>query len=302
MFLTRDYICTTALSRARLKSEFVTLMTNGDSGISAFPEEDNMLCWKGTISGSKNTVFEGIGYKLSFSFPTDYPFKPPKVKFDTVCFHPNMDVFGDICLDILTDKWSSAYDVRTILLAIQRLCEQPNTCSPLNPHAAELWENQEEYRKMVEKLYKTKIRDEVCNDSYVLTAKRLQSDLMALMISGDSGISAFPVEDNIFRWKATISGSKYKWFEEENNLFILFLTDYPLKPPEVTFETGLLRNYIKCLDILEEDKWSSDYDVRSILVSIERVLREPMRLRYRKKTSSQKTGKRRRGNRTLDLS
>ncbi|KAL6511152.1 Ubiquitin-conjugating enzyme [Orobanche gracilis] len=272
MFLTRDYICPTSLSRARLKSELVTLMTNGDSGISAFPEEDNILCWKGTISGSKNTVFEGIEYKLSFSFPTDYPFKPPKVKFDTICFHPNMDVFGDICLDILKDKWSSAYDVRTILLSIQRLLREPNTCFPLNPHAAELWENQEEYRKMVEKLYKTKIRDEVCEDSHVLTAKKLQSDLMALMISGDSGISAFPVEDNIFRWKATIFGSKYKWFEEDN-LSILFPTDYPLKPPEVTFETGLLRNYIICLDILEEDKWSSDYDVRSILVSIEKVLR-----------------------------
>jgi len=73
----------------------------GDSGISAFPEEDNIFCWKGTISGSKDTVFEGTEYKLSLSFPNDYPFKPPKVKFETGCFHPNVDVFGNICLDIL---------------------------------------------------------------------------------------------------------------------------------------------------------------------------------------------------------
>ncbi|KAG5627751.1 hypothetical protein H5410_012969 [Solanum commersonii] len=32
---------------------------SGDSGISAFPEEDNIFCWKGTITGSKDTVFEG---------------------------------------------------------------------------------------------------------------------------------------------------------------------------------------------------------------------------------------------------
>lgn len=74
---------------------------SGDSGISAFPEEDNLFNWKGTISGSKDTVFEGTEYKLSLSFPNDYPFKSPKVKFETSCFHPNVDVFGNICLDIL---------------------------------------------------------------------------------------------------------------------------------------------------------------------------------------------------------
>ncbi|XP_030522433.1 ubiquitin-conjugating enzyme E2 20 [Rhodamnia argentea] len=138
----------------RLQSELMALMMSGDPGISAFPEEDNIFCWKGTIIGSKGTVFEGTEYKLSLSFPNDYPFKPPKVKFETACFHPNVDVYGNICLDILQDKWSSAYDVRTILLSIQSLLGEPNTSSPLNTQAAQLWSNQEEYRKMVEKLYK----------------------------------------------------------------------------------------------------------------------------------------------------
>jgi len=79
---------------------------SGDSGISAFPEEDNIFFWKGTITGSKDTVFEGTEYKLSLSFPNDYPFKPPKVKFETACFHPNVDVHGNICLDILQVNWS----------------------------------------------------------------------------------------------------------------------------------------------------------------------------------------------------
>lgn len=138
----------------RLQSELMSLMMSGDPGISAFPEEDNIFSWKGTIQGSKETVFEDTEYKLSLTFPADYPFKPPKVKFETGCFHPNVDVFGNICLDILQDKWSSAYDVRTILLSIQSLLGEPNTSSPLNTQAAALWSNQEEYRKMVEKLYK----------------------------------------------------------------------------------------------------------------------------------------------------
>ncbi|CAM8889224.1 unnamed protein product [Rhodiola kirilowii] len=138
----------------RLQSELMALMMSGEAGISAFPEEDNIFIWKGTISGIKDTVFEDTEYKLSLAFPTDYPFKPPKVKFETGCFHPNVDLYGNICLDILQDKWSSAYDVRTILLSIQSLLGEPNTSSPLNNQAAAMWSNQEEYRKMVMKLYK----------------------------------------------------------------------------------------------------------------------------------------------------
>jgi ubiquitin-protein ligase len=141
-----------------------SFQTCGDPGISAFPEGDNIFAWIGTIKGSTTTVYEGLSYKLTLKFPTDYPFKPPTVKFDTLCFHPNVDQYGNICLDILQvdfsphlvfpslqlmlwcllswcstalptyaqiwlteyapfcqDKWSSAYDVRTILLSIQSL-------------------------------------------------------------------------------------------------------------------------------------------------------------------------------------
>lgn len=41
--------------------------------------------------------------------------------FVTPCFHPNVDEQGFICLDILKDKWSALYDVRSILLSIQSL-------------------------------------------------------------------------------------------------------------------------------------------------------------------------------------
>lgn len=41
------------------------------------------------------------------------------MRFETTLFHPNVDVHGNICLDILKEKWSAAYSVRTILLSIQ---------------------------------------------------------------------------------------------------------------------------------------------------------------------------------------
>ncbi|KAF3326201.1 ubiquitin-conjugating enzyme E2 20-like protein [Carex littledalei] len=137
-----------------LQTELMALMMSGDPGISAFPEGDDIFHWRGTINGSTGTVYAGMVYKLSLSFNTDYPFKPPKVKFESPCFHPNVDLHGNICLDILQDKWSSAYDVRTILLSIQSLLGEPNNDSPLNTQAAALWSNQEEFRKIVEKHYR----------------------------------------------------------------------------------------------------------------------------------------------------
>ncbi|KAJ7296693.1 hypothetical protein O6H91_16G092700 [Diphasiastrum complanatum] len=138
----------------RLQSELMSLMTRGDPGISAFPDGENIFSWIGTIKGSSGTVYEGLSYKLSLRFPTEYPFKPPLVKFETLCFHPNVDQYGNICLDILQDKWSSAYDIRTVLLSIQSLLGEPNNDSPLNNNAAALWSNQEEFKKVVHKQYR----------------------------------------------------------------------------------------------------------------------------------------------------
>ncbi|KAL4387775.1 hypothetical protein GQ457_09G023050 [Hibiscus cannabinus] len=58
----------------------------GDSGISAFPEE-TYFAGNEQLKEKKH-CFEGKGYNLSLAFPNDYPFKSPKVKFETACFHP----------------------------------------------------------------------------------------------------------------------------------------------------------------------------------------------------------------------
>lgn len=97
-----------------------------DKSISAFPDGENLFTWIGTISGPKDSVYETLKFKLSFQFPNSYPYTAPVVKFITPCFHPNVDTNGNICLDILKDKWSALYDVRTVLLSIQALLGQLN--------------------------------------------------------------------------------------------------------------------------------------------------------------------------------
>lgn len=131
----------------RLQKELMVLMMSGEKGVSAFPEGENLFKWVATVTGPDSTVYEGLTYKLALEFGSGYPYSAPVVKFKTPCFHPNVDTCGNICLDILKEKWSALYDIRTILLSIQSLLGEPNNESPLNIQAADLWPNQVKFKK-----------------------------------------------------------------------------------------------------------------------------------------------------------
>lgn len=85
------------------------------------PELEQAQAKRPTPQSLSLQVYEDLRYKLSLEFPSGYPYNAPTVKFLTPCYHPNVDTQGNICLDILKDKWSALYDVRTILLSIQSL-------------------------------------------------------------------------------------------------------------------------------------------------------------------------------------
>jgi ubiquitin-conjugating enzyme E2 A len=100
-------------------------------------------------------------------FEEQYPNKPPGVKFISTMFHPNVYATGELCLDILQNRWSPTYDVAAILTSIQRCVRQsitlaarltcrnsllndPNTSSPANVEASNLYkDNRKEYYKRV---------------------------------------------------------------------------------------------------------------------------------------------------------
>lgn len=71
------------------------------AGITATPDEDSLFRWNAVIFGPDETEWEGGVFKLILEFSEDYPNKPPKVKFLTKMFHPNIYNDGSICLDIL---------------------------------------------------------------------------------------------------------------------------------------------------------------------------------------------------------
>ena len=68
-------------------------------------------------------------------------------------------------------------------------------------------------------------------------AKRLQQELMQLMMSGDKAATAFPTE-NLFNWVGTIKGSNGTVYEGlEYKLSIQFPADYPYTAPTIKFTT-----------------------------------------------------------------
>ncbi|KAH9857808.1 ubiquitin-conjugating enzyme E2 [Lenzites betulinus] len=145
----------------RLSNELMTLMMSASPGISAFPKSDsNLFDWVGTIEGPAGTIYSGLKFKISITFPPTYPMSAPTIKFDSPCFHPNVDlVGGGICLDILQDKWSAVYSVQTILLSLQSLLGEPNNASPLNPDAAAIWDSPTQFKVQLMKYYRPVVDD-----------------------------------------------------------------------------------------------------------------------------------------------
>jgi ubiquitin-conjugating enzyme E2 A len=124
----------------RLTRELSKLKEEADKldGI-VIDEPQDILVWNAKIKGPPNTPYEDGEFDLLLKFDSDYPKRPPSVKFLIPMYHPNIYRDGKICIDILQSEWSPAQNVRTILYSIRSLLMDPNPASPANREAAELY-------------------------------------------------------------------------------------------------------------------------------------------------------------------
>ena len=62
--------------------------------------------------------------------PDGYPFYPPKVKFITKVYHPNISASGAISIDILYHEWSPRFTLPTLVISLQSFLCSPELCDP----------------------------------------------------------------------------------------------------------------------------------------------------------------------------
>ncbi|XP_061739201.1 ubiquitin-conjugating enzyme E2 R1-like [Nerophis ophidion] len=114
--------------------------------------ESDMYNWEVAIFGPPNTHYEGGYFKALLKFPVDYPYSPPAFRFLTKMWHPNIYENGDVCISILhppvddpqsgelpSERWNPTQNVRTILLSVISLLNEPNTFSPANVDASVMY-------------------------------------------------------------------------------------------------------------------------------------------------------------------
>ena len=128
----------------RITTELKQLEKDPPMNCSAGPIGEDIFKWEATIIGPTETVYEGGVFKLLIHFSDRYPFKPPKIRFLTRIYHPNINSSGGICLDILKDQWSPALTISKVLLSICSLLSDPIPDDPLVPDIADEYMNDRE--------------------------------------------------------------------------------------------------------------------------------------------------------------
>ncbi|OBS83582.1 hypothetical protein A6R68_22431, partial [Neotoma lepida] len=277
------------MASKRIQRELLAISEEPLVQCSAGPVENNMFHWQATVMGPEDSPYEGGLFSLKIHFPTNYPFKPPKVTFLTRIYHPNINKNGVVCLDILNTKWSPALTIPKILLSVISLLCDPNPDDPLVPEIANV------YRKDL-KLYDKIAREWTRRYAIAifqlphpekktfhrrleaLALKRTQGELVAIYEDALAQCSTGPVDD--VSLASDHNGARGQPLRgPPTREGIHFPTNYPFKPPKISFLTRIYhpninKNRIICLDILNA-KWSPALTVSKVVLSIISLLCDP---------------------------
>ncbi|KAK9390359.1 ubiquitin-conjugating enzyme/RWD-like protein, partial [Lipomyces mesembrius] len=123
-----------------------------------FPNPDDLLHFNVAIEPDEG-MYQGGKFNFSFTINNSFPHEPPKVKCTQKIYHPNIDLEGNVCLNILREDWKPVlnlyviYDamcMNAVLVGLQYLFLEPNAADPLNKEAAsDLQHNRENFRRNV---------------------------------------------------------------------------------------------------------------------------------------------------------
>lgn len=101
-----------------------------------FPDPNDLLNFKLIICPDEG-FYKGGRFTFTFKVGQGYPHEPPKVKCDVMIYHPNIDLEGNVCLNILREDWKPVLTINSVIYGLQYLFLEPNPDDPLNKEAAE---------------------------------------------------------------------------------------------------------------------------------------------------------------------
>jgi len=114
-----------------------------------FPQANDELNFQLIISPNEG-MYQGGTFKFSFAIPPVYPHEAPKVKCVQIIYHPNIDLEGNVCLNILRQDWNPVLSLNSVAIGLQYLFLDPNADDPLNKEAAEeLRRNRDQFKSNV---------------------------------------------------------------------------------------------------------------------------------------------------------
>ncbi|KAI6653781.1 Ubiquitin-conjugating enzyme E2 G1 isoform X1 [Oopsacas minuta] len=149
-----------------LKKQLADLQRSSVDGFSAgLVDDNNLFVWEVLIVGPPDTLYEGGFFKAHLNFPKEFPLKPPKMKFISNIWHPNVYADGEVCISILhepgedkfgyekaSERWSPVHTVESVVLSVISMLSDPNPESAANIVAAkEVRDSPAEFKRHVRK-------------------------------------------------------------------------------------------------------------------------------------------------------
>jgi len=137
----------------RMQKELDELDTPAQCRLS-FPTPSNIMIFVLDVRPEEG-YWKNATYRFTFTIPDLYPHEAPKVKCDTRIFHPNIDLEGNVCLNILREEWKPVLSISAVIYGILHLFSEPNPNDPLNQQAAQLLrDDKSEFSRVVQRTLK----------------------------------------------------------------------------------------------------------------------------------------------------
>lgn len=64
-------------------------------------------------------MYKGGSFKFTFAINSNFPHEPPKVKCTHKIYHPNIDLEGNVCLNILREDWKPVLNLNAVIVGLQ---------------------------------------------------------------------------------------------------------------------------------------------------------------------------------------